>query len=197
MSFDDYNTKHGTNYKTFDEWYYREKYLPFKLEMIADMHNAQQKAGIAVMALVGSVYGLSVLTMSPLATVPLAGPTTTTISANTGSTITTDLVLYSRTIIPRAPSGGVYIEGAFYKGGQFLPGARTTLSFGRQASFEFQSLHPLTSTLSPTPMNFQAYGEMARWGIGITGSGLGVYEAYKSHTNTMLKDNNSNNNTND
>ncbi|MFN3640863.1 MAG: RHS repeat domain-containing protein, partial [Flavobacterium sp.] len=33
VSFDYYNKKYGTDYKTFDEWYYKEKYLPFKLDM--------------------------------------------------------------------------------------------------------------------------------------------------------------------
>jgi RHS repeat-associated protein len=74
MSFDDYNAKHGTNYKTFDEWYYKEKYLPFKMEMIRDIQNAQFKAGMAVMALVGSVAAAPILAASPVVTSVLSNP---------------------------------------------------------------------------------------------------------------------------
>ncbi len=64
VSTEYYNKKYGTDFKSFDDWYYRTKYLPFKQEMICEMHAAQAKAGQAVMALVGSVFVLPILVAS-------------------------------------------------------------------------------------------------------------------------------------
>ena len=68
VSTDYYNKKYGTDFKNLDDWYYRTKYLPFKLDMINSMHSAQAKAGQAIMLLVGSVFAAPILAASPAIT---------------------------------------------------------------------------------------------------------------------------------
>jgi RHS repeat-associated protein len=55
IGLDDFNKKYNTNFKSFDDWYYRTKYLPVKMDMIRSMHSAQETAGKYVAMLVGGV----------------------------------------------------------------------------------------------------------------------------------------------
>lgn len=75
VSTDYYNKKYGTDFKNLDDWYYRTKYLPFKEEMIKDMHSAQAKAGMAVMALVGSAFATPFLVASSPAAISAVSAT--------------------------------------------------------------------------------------------------------------------------
>ncbi|MFY7743363.1 MAG: RHS repeat domain-containing protein [Flavobacterium sp.] len=66
-SLDDYNRDFGTNYygsRALDQWYYKNHYLPFKQDMIKSMHEAQAKVGMAIMAVVGSVFAAPILAAS-------------------------------------------------------------------------------------------------------------------------------------
>jgi len=75
VSTDYYNKKYGTDFKNLDDWYYRTKYLPFKLDMINSMHSAQAKAGQAIMLLVGSVFAAPILIASSPAAISAVSTT--------------------------------------------------------------------------------------------------------------------------
>jgi RHS repeat-associated protein len=94
VSTDYYNKKYGTDFKNKDDWYYRTKYLPFKLDMINSMHAAQAKAGQAIMLLVGSVFAAPILiasspaiisTVSPVITNPIVQQRALDVTLNVGS----------------------------------------------------------------------------------------------------------------
>jgi hypothetical protein len=80
---------------------------------------------------------------------------------------------YTIKSIPRAPKGGIEIAGKFYKGGQFIPGKRTTIQYGRGAVPKFNTVPALSTPLRPTPMNFEAYSPQVRRWLGWGGAGLG------------------------
>jgi hypothetical protein len=83
-----YNKTFGTDFKNYDDWYYRALYVPFRNEMINDMHSAQAKAGQAIMLLVGSVFAAPILAASPAVasiTSVASNPIVQNITLNAGS----------------------------------------------------------------------------------------------------------------
>ena len=77
-TLDDYNRDFGTNYygsRANDQWYYKNHYLPFKQNMINSMHAAQAKAGMAIMALVGSAFAAPILVASSPAAISAVSAT--------------------------------------------------------------------------------------------------------------------------
>ena len=70
-----YNKTFGTDFKNYDDWYYRALYVPFRNEMINDMHSAQAKAGQAIMLLVGSVFAAPILVASSPAAISAVSAT--------------------------------------------------------------------------------------------------------------------------
>ena len=89
-----YNKTFGTDFKNYDDWYYRALYVPFRNEMINDMHSAQAKAGQAIMLLVGSVFAAPILiasspaiisTVSPVITNPIVQQRALDVTLNVGS----------------------------------------------------------------------------------------------------------------
>lgn len=67
-NLNDYNKMYNTDFKSQDDWYYRAIYLPFEQEMYRSIHQAQNTAGKAVAALMGSVFALPLLAASPVVT---------------------------------------------------------------------------------------------------------------------------------
>jgi RHS repeat-associated protein len=121
-TLDDYNREHGTNYygdRAFDQWYYKNHYMPFKKNMIASMHSAQLKAGLFIMGIVGSVAAAPVIAASPaLGSVSSVLANTTVQTAVANSTIhaglqytITDNVDLADAAIAGVP-GGVAVQSA-------------------------------------------------------------------------------------
>jgi RHS repeat-associated protein len=87
-TIDEYNRTYNTNFygsRARDQYYYKYFYKPFKQELLAAIFNAQMKAGLAVMTVVGSVAAAPVVAASPaLGSVSsvLANPTVQTALAN-------------------------------------------------------------------------------------------------------------------
>jgi hypothetical protein len=80
--------------------------------------------------------------------------------------------------LSRAPKGGMYINGKFYKGGQFIP--RVKISCGRGSIPRFNDLQPLSSFDSPGLLNYDA-NKFLRWGIAITGISGSILEGIKKN----------------
>src|SRR5699024_67849 len=78
--------------------------------------------------------------------------------------------------LTRAPKGGVTIAGRYYKGGQFTP--RPRLHFGKGNFSNFNTLPFGSSSIRPTPVNYNAPSSL-RWLGGLGGSSLSLLNSYK------------------
>ncbi len=150
-NLNDWNALNGTNFSNsrdaFD-WYKQQEWNAISAQHKAEFFAAREEYGRGVIQL------MSVLTLPVsfaelgTAAVIYSGSRTALSFSDDIALLSDDIIQYSTTSIPRAPKGGIVIGDTFFKGGQFIPGARTTLNFGRQTQ-NFSSLPFGASTLRP------------------------------------------------
>jgi RHS repeat-associated protein len=89
----------------------------------------------------------------------------------------------SQLIIPRAPIGGIVINGKYYKGGQFLPGPRTRLYFGRGSVPDHGLIHG-TSTYPLPATGYPQLSTSMKWAVGGGGAALAFKYGWNSNVSS-------------
>ncbi|MEA1786120.1 RHS repeat-associated core domain-containing protein [Arenibacter sp. GZD96] len=147
----DWNALNGTNFTdprdAFD-WYKQQEWNAIKSQHWAEFYAGREAYGRGVIQLMSALTLPVSFAELGTAAVIYSGSRTALSFSDDIALLSDDIVQYSIKSIPRAPRGGILIENTFYNGGQFIPGARTTLNFGRQTQ-NFSSLPFGASTLRP------------------------------------------------
>lgn len=81
-TLEQYNKHHGTNYKSVDDWYYNEKYVPAHNKMIKDMHNATGQTAKVCYAVAATLTGTAYLMPVLVAASPAIQSTVATLATN-------------------------------------------------------------------------------------------------------------------
>lgn len=81
-TLEQYNKHHGTNYKSVDDWYYNEKYVPAHNKMIKDMHNATGQTAKVCYAVAATLTGTAYLMPVLVAASPAIQSTASALISN-------------------------------------------------------------------------------------------------------------------
>jgi RHS repeat-associated protein len=85
VSLNDYNKAKGTNYSSFDDYYFNEKYKPAYKQNISNIHSATNSAAVAILTTAAVLTGSAYL-------MPVVASASPAISSFTASAVTNPLV---------------------------------------------------------------------------------------------------------
>ncbi len=85
VTMDEYNKIKGTNYKTFDDYYFNEKYKPAYKQNISNIHSATNSAAVTVLTTAAVLTGSAYL-------MPVVASAAPTIQSFTATALTNPLV---------------------------------------------------------------------------------------------------------
>ena len=151
-NLNDWNALNNTNFtdpRDAFEWYKQQEWNAIESQHRAEFYAGREAYGRGVLQLMSVLtLPVSIAELGTAGAMALTSGRTAFTFADDAALLSDDIINYSTQTIPRAPKGGLLIGNTAYKGGQFIPGARTTLGFGRQTQ-NFSSLPFGSSTLRP------------------------------------------------